>query len=170
MSNSAQVHRDSRSILLVRFRIQYEQLHTKAEAPHPLISFHQPNMFCTKCQLFWQSCISTANIPATLITCKDIRWTRYETVLHCSVAQLSQASRLGCPICRAILSTPTIYERETLLADVDEHLDIILELDPDRGPHPAILATFREANQESVRLPKRMIAGCAGLLQDGKKK
>ncbi|KAF2714298.1 hypothetical protein K504DRAFT_528656 [Pleomassaria siparia CBS 279.74] len=95
-----------------------------------------------------------------------VQWSPYDTVLHRSVAQLTLASTLGFPTCRAILSTPTQSEKETLLADENEPLSIMIEIDTSRGPHPTILASFCEVDETTVRLPKRMIAGHAGLLDD----
>jgi hypothetical protein len=56
-----------------------------------------------------------------------------------------------------------------LLNDQDEPIDIALVLDPNNGPHPVLSVEFREGNgiANSIRIAKRMIASCSGLLTDG---
>lgn len=128
-------------------------------------------MFCSQCQLFWQTSISISQILPPLTSCEDVQWARHETILHRSVSELKRASSHGCPICRAILHSPASYERSTLLANEDNPLNIVLEIDPNRGPHPVISISFRASNGDAkMRIPKRMIAACAGLLNDGERK
>lgn len=74
------------------------------------------------------------------------------------------------PICRAILFTPTTWEKESLLAHDYDPLDIVLDIDPGEGPHPVLSASFWDAGTFGVstaaRIPKRMLAACAGLISD----
>lgn len=83
--------------------------------------------------------------------------------------ELKHSSDSGCSICRAILFTPTRYERDGILADDNESLDILLELDPNNGPHPVLYAAFYVAHgvDRVARIPKRMIASCADVITDG---
>ena len=126
-------------------------------------------MFCDKCQLFWQEAISKADVPATVTSCEDVHWQRFEMVLHRSMRELKRASELRCPICRAILHEPTKWEHENLLANEDEAIDIVLDLNPNQGPHPMLSASFCEKLEKNIpaRIPKRTLAVCAGLLADG---
>ncbi|KAF2691693.1 HET-domain-containing protein [Lentithecium fluviatile CBS 122367] len=82
--------------------------------------------------------------------------------------ELKSSSDLRCPLCRAILSTPIHYEKDTLLADDDEPLGIVLDIDPSKGPRPVLSVTFYAvANAQRVaRIPRRMVAACESLLED----
>jgi hypothetical protein len=126
-------------------------------------------MFCRRCQTFWKEAVPASQVPISLTSSKDIGWQRYETVLHHTIRDLKHSSDLGCAICRAILFAPTDYERDSLLADEEEALDIVLLLDPNNGPHPVLCATFYEAGgtDRFTRIPKRMIASCADIITDG---
>jgi hypothetical protein len=124
-------------------------------------------MFCDQCQLFWKEAIAKAKISELIQTCEDVHWAAYELVLHRSVRALKRASELRCRICRIAFSTPTSYEHNTLLVDQDEAIDIVLSIDPEKGPHPALLVEFREAAGGGIRILKRMVAICNGLLHDG---
>ncbi|ORY15302.1 heterokaryon incompatibility protein-domain-containing protein [Clohesyomyces aquaticus] len=126
-------------------------------------------MFCIRCQAFWQDVISNAKIPGVISSRAAIGWPHYEVVLHRSLGELKSSSEQGCPICRAIWYSPTTYERDALLSDDDEKLDVMLCLDPAQGPHPVLSSWILEFNgngEQTVRLPKRMIAGYGGLLED----
>jgi hypothetical protein len=87
--------------------------------------------------------------------------------------ELKQASESRCPICRAILFTPTQYERDALLSDDDEPLNIVLEIDAREGTHPTLTAAFlapaKEGATPATRVPKRMIAAFGGILDDGER-
>ena len=125
-------------------------------------------MFCNQCQLFWEAFgVASRALPA-VESHEDIQWARHETVLHRSLSELKHSSDLGCPICRAILHSPTSYEHDALLADENELLDVILEIDA--SPHPVLSASFCEPNTQGIaRIPKRMVAAYAGLLDDGER-
>ena len=126
-------------------------------------------MFCDTCQTFWKEAFSHAQIPQLITKCEDIKWSKHEKVLHHNLRELKHASDTGCPICRAILFTPTEYETADLLADQDEAINIVLDIDPSRGPHPVLSASFMEVGDGKVaRIPKRMLAACGGLLTDGR--
>jgi hypothetical protein len=127
-------------------------------------------MFCDQCQLFWKEAIAKAKIPEVIKTCEDVRWVAYELVLHRSVRALKRASELGCRTCRIAFSIPTSYEHDILLHDQDEPIDVMLSIDPDKGPHPSLLVEFREATGGGIRILKRMVAICNGLLCDGTSK
>lgn len=128
-------------------------------------------MFCHQCQLFWESVISLVQVSGPIRSCEDVRWTRYETVLHRSMRELKHSSDHRCPICRAILYTPTRYEHDSLLANDDEPLDIVLDIDPNKGPHPVLSVTFFAANsaEKVARVPKRILAAVGGLITDGER-
>ncbi|KAF2643257.1 HET-domain-containing protein [Massarina eburnea CBS 473.64] len=136
---------------------------------HHLCQFpYSHMMFCQKCQQFWKAIASTSKIPEAIESCKDIEWTRYETVLHHSIRELEQSSNARCPICRAIQNSPTIYERQAVFSAHDELLDIVLYLETDRGPQPMLCVAFWEAGkvEKVARLPKQMIAACSGPVKD----
>jgi hypothetical protein len=137
-----------------------------------IIPCHSPsinlNMFCERCQDFWTIVISKADVPDVVESCKDIHWAAHETTLHRSIRELKRASELCCRLCRIIYSTPTAHEHETLLKYQDEPIDIVLNINTNNGPLPTLSAEFREIGNTGVRIPKRMIASCSGLLNDGK--
>jgi hypothetical protein len=127
------------------------------------------DMFCKQCQIFWAETIAKADIPKIIESCQDVRWSPHTSTLHRSIRQLKQSSELRCRLCRIICSSPTAWEHESLLNDQDEPIDIALVLDPNNGPHPVLSVEFREGNgiANSIRIAKRMIASCSGLLTDG---
>lgn len=123
-------------------------------------------MFCAKCRRFWSETIARAQIPDIITTCKDVQWSSYETVLHSSLRELKFTSDSHCILCRIIYHTPTEYEHGRLLQKPYEPIDVVLEIDPTKGPHPVLSVTFQEALSGSVRVAKRMVAACGGLLDD----
>lgn len=124
-------------------------------------------MFCDICQLFWHEALSKAEILPSVESCTDVHWKYHESVLHDNIRSLKRASDLRCRLCRIIHSTPTDYEHETQLKDQDEPLEIVLSIDPNKGPHPVLSVEFREPNDKQIRIPKRWVASCSGLLRDG---
>lgn len=150
---------------LVFVRLPYRT--SRAIAP-PLLSSH--DMFCKQCQGFWAEAIAKADIPKIVESCQDVRWSPHTATLHHSVRQLKQSSELRCRLCRIICSTPTKWEHESLLKNQDEPIDVVLVLDPNNGPHPVLSVEFREGNGigGGVRVARRMVASCSGLLTDGK--
>ncbi|KAF9697948.1 hypothetical protein EKO04_004491 [Ascochyta lentis] len=123
-------------------------------------------MFCIKCQQFWNDAVTQAQIPDLITTCEDVCWSKYEVVLHGNLRELKQASAARCILCRIVYHTPSVYEHEHSLRDDTEPLDIVLDIDPTKGPHPVLSVTFRDTLGGSIRVPKRMIAACGGLLND----
>ncbi|KAF1949893.1 HET-domain-containing protein [Byssothecium circinans] len=124
-------------------------------------------MFCRKCQQFFKAVASTSKIPETIESPKDVQWTHYETVLHNSIRELKESSDARCPVCRAIENAPTIHERQGVFSNVDEPLDIVLYLEADKGPYPMLRVAYWDTNkvEKIARLPKQMIAACAGLVK-----
>lgn len=127
-------------------------------------------MFCNRCQEFWGEALSRAEIPQIVNSCEDVRWNHHEIVLHQSIRDLKAASDLRCRLCRIIYSTPTEYEHEKLLKDVDEPFDVVLSLNTANGPHPVLMAEFQAKSENGTKpiIPKRWVASCSGLLSDGK--
>lgn len=125
-------------------------------------------MFCSRCQQFWNEAIAKAEIPDYITRCEDVLWAEYEIVLHSTLRELKLASDLGCILCRIIFNTPTGFEHGQLLSNDTEALSILLDIDPTKGPHPVLSVTFREASGDGIRIPKRMVAACGGLLRNGK--
>lgn len=125
-------------------------------------------MFCTKCQHFWGEAIAHAELPDRITRCEDILWSSYETVLHSNLRELKLGSNLRCILCRIIFNTPTELEAKHLSREDTEPLDIVLDIDPTKGPHPVLSVIFREASSDAVRIPKRMVAACSGLLNKGR--
>ncbi|PSN72576.1 HET-domain-containing protein, partial [Corynespora cassiicola Philippines] len=127
-------------------------------------------MFCIKCQAFWQEAISKAQFSAHPSSAEDVRWSRHETILHRSMRELKDASESHCRVCRAILFSPTRFEKPSLLSDDDELLHIVLELEQRNGPYPVFSASFLSPNvsdgSTTIRIPKRIIATSAGFLTD----
>jgi hypothetical protein len=123
-------------------------------------------MFCDRCQIFWDESKAKARVPQVVETCEDIRWVAHEVILHRSIGALKRSSDLRCRLCRIIFSTPTTHEHATLLKDHQEAIDVVLSIDPNKGPHPVLLAEFREGNGEGIRILGRMVASCSGLLAD----
>lgn len=70
-------------------------------------------------------------------------------------------------MCRIIWSTPTKFEHQAVLLDRTEPLNIVLDIDPSKGPHPVLSVTFQEVSSGAIRVPKRMVAACGGILQNG---
>jgi hypothetical protein len=128
-------------------------------------------MFCDKCQEFWKAAISKVEVAETISSSTDIHWQHYEVALHSSMRELKSSSDLGCIICRVIFASPTKWELEGLLANDEEQVNIVLEIEPSQGP-PVLAATFFEPSiddkEPEIRLPKRMLASGAALLTDGK--
>jgi hypothetical protein len=124
-------------------------------------------MFCAKCQRFWSEAVARAQVPGLIASCEDIRWSSYEANLHSNLRELKLASDSRCILCRIIYHTPTEFEHERLLRDDYEPLHIVLNIDPSKGPHPVLSVTFREISGNGTRIPKRMVAACGGLLNDG---
>ncbi len=125
-------------------------------------------MFCDQCQAFWQEALSKAQIPEVVNSCQDVRWEYCETILHPNVSSLKRASDLCCRLCRIIYSTPTEWEYIDYISDLEEPLNIVLIIDPSKGPHPVLLTEFKEVSGNGARISKRMVASCSGLLNDGK--
>ena len=123
-------------------------------------------MFCHQCKAFWKEAVSKTEAPDVLQSCEDVHWQYHEKVIHQNVRALKRESDHGCHICRIVYATPTSHERQTLLKDHNEPLSIVLILDPSKGPHPILLAEFREAPSDAVRIPRRIVACCSGLLED----
>jgi hypothetical protein len=123
-------------------------------------------MFCEQCQRFWQEAISKAEVPQSISRCEDVKWTYHETVLHRDVLELKHTSDLRCRLCRIIHSTPTDYEHETLLKDVDEPVDVVLSLDPNKGPHPVLSVEFCGPEAHGIKISKRLVASCSGILNE----
>ncbi|KAJ4293210.1 hypothetical protein N0V90_008492 [Kalmusia sp. IMI 367209] len=80
--------------------------------------------------------------------------------------ELRASSDKKCPICRSIISSPTQWELRDSLADDEEALEILLEIDAKNSLFPTLFVTFNDANK--VRLPRRMLAACEGYLKDEK--
>jgi hypothetical protein len=127
------------------------------------------DMFCKRCQDFWAEAIAIAHVPKIIESCQNVRWLPHTSTLHHSIRQLRQSFELRCRLCRIISTTPTTWEYESLLKDQDEPIDIILVLDPNNGPHPVLSVEFREGNgiARGIRIAKRMVASCSGLLTEG---
>lgn len=125
-------------------------------------------MFCTKCQQFWNEAIKRAEVPERITKCEDVRWSSFSLILHSSLRDLKVASDLRCILCRIIYHTPSELEHEHFLRDHDECLDVLLDIDPDRGPHPILSVTYREPSGDRVRVPRRTIAVCGGVISNGK--
>ncbi|KAI8931744.1 hypothetical protein NX059_011385 [Plenodomus lindquistii] len=123
-------------------------------------------MFCEKCSSFLNNVASTAKVPEPLQSCEQIQWKYHEAVLHHTIHNLKRASDLRCQLCRIIYRSPTQWERESLLKDPFEPLDIVLRFDPSKGKYPVLTAEFREVGSDKARISKRMVASCSGLLED----
>ncbi|KAF2825337.1 HET-domain-containing protein [Ophiobolus disseminans] len=117
-------------------------------------------MFCDRCQHFWKEAIKKAQIADVIKNSEDVHWATHETILHRTIGDLKRASGHRCRLCRVIYSTPTQYEHETLLKDHDEAIDVILDINPNNGPHPVLSVQFRAANGGNVKISKRMVASC----------
>jgi hypothetical protein len=124
-------------------------------------------MFCAKCQHFWNEAIARAEISGRITKCEDIHWTTYEAILHHNLRELKLASDLRCILCRIIYNTPTEFEYKHIFNGDGEPIDIVLDVDPSKGPHPVLSVTFREAFSDGVRIPKRVVAACGGLFDEG---
>ncbi|KZM26127.1 hypothetical protein ST47_g2721 [Ascochyta rabiei] len=111
-------------------------------------------MFCNKCQLFWSGALAQAQVPELITTCGDVQWSKYEVVLHSNLRELKLASASRCILCRIVHHTPTVYEHNQLLQDDTELLDVVLDIDPTKGPHPVLSVTFRETLGQSIRVPR----------------
>lgn len=123
-------------------------------------------MFCSQCQVFWQDVSSKAGIPQIVTSYEDITWKQHETILHHKIRDLKGASDMRCRICRIIYHTPTEYEHESLLKDIDEQLDVVLYFETSKGKYPVVSVEFREPSG-AIRISKRTVASCSGLLTDG---
>jgi hypothetical protein len=121
-------------------------------------------MFCGRCQIFWSEALAKATIPKKIERPEDIFWTTYATVLHNSIGELEQASNLRCRTCRLINSSPTEYEYATLLKNHSEPLHIVLAINAAQSPLPILQVEFRDAVNDAVRIPRRLIASCSGML------
>lgn len=124
-------------------------------------------MFCDQCQAFWNEALSKAKIPPVVNACQDIHWEFHDKVIYHNTRELKRGSDLQCRICRIIYSLPTKYDWAGPLKDENDPLDIVLSIDPSRGPYPVITVEFREASGKGTKLPKRSVASCTGLLDDG---
>lgn len=89
-------------------------------------------------------------------------------MLHRTVGSLKHASDLRCRLCRIIYHTPTEYEHSTLLHDEDEPLEIVLHIDPSKGTYPVLSVEFCDVEANVTKIPRRTVASCSGLLNDGK--
>lgn len=129
------------------------------------------DMFCDKCEAFWKTVINNANIPANITSSSDIHWAPHETVLHTCMRELKHSSDLKCILCRCIFASPTEFELPELLRDENAKLNVVVEFDTDRRPKPVLSVTFIEPDEkgleDAVRIPKRMLAVCSGVLTDG---
>ncbi|KAH7074194.1 heterokaryon incompatibility protein-domain-containing protein [Paraphoma chrysanthemicola] len=123
-------------------------------------------MFCDRCQTFWDEAIAKAVVPNAITSCEDIRWAAHEVVLHRSIGALKRSSDAPCRLCRIIFSTPTSYEHSTILQNHDESIDVVLKIDPNKGPHPVLSAGFRKGNSNDMLIMARMVGSCSGLLKD----
>ncbi|KAF2848670.1 HET-domain-containing protein [Plenodomus tracheiphilus IPT5] len=123
-------------------------------------------MFCEKCSSFLELVTTAATVPKTVESCEDIQWPYHKAVHHRTLHDLKRASDQYCHLCRIIYNTPSEWERDSLLKDVFEPLDVVLYFDASNGKYPVFSVEFREAASNSVRISKRMVASCSGLLED----
>ncbi|KAJ8118954.1 hypothetical protein OPT61_g166 [Boeremia exigua] len=121
-------------------------------------------MFCERCQSFWVGALAKAQIPEKTSRAEDIIWAQYETILHTSIRDLKSASDSRCRICRIIYFSPADFEHASLLKNHDEQIHVVLTLNPAEGPLPLLHVEFREATTAGVRIPKRLVASCSGIL------
>jgi hypothetical protein len=124
-------------------------------------------MFCTKCQQFWNEAIARANKLDQVATCQDVKWLHHEVILHNNLRELDTASDSNCAICRIIWHVST--EKETYLPfrRSVEPIHVTIDIDPTRGPHPVLSVTIHVPSRNLTIVPKRTIAICGGLLNDG---
>ncbi|KAH9876663.1 hypothetical protein J1614_003795 [Plenodomus biglobosus] len=115
-------------------------------------------MFCDKCSTFFKSVTSTAKVPETPKSCDNIQWNYHETVLHRTLHDLKRSADLRCQLCRIIYNTPSEWEYQALLKDLQERLDVVLYFDPTKGKYPTLSVEFREAGSTTCRISKQQLA------------
>lgn len=91
-------------------------------------------------------------------------WVQHETILHTNIQELEKASATCCRICRLIFSSPTEYERPALFEAGYKAIHVIITLEPGQGSLPLLHVEFREGASGVVRIPRRLLASCSGLL------
>lgn len=122
----------------------------------PLLSIRSSNMFCEKCQSFWDNITSQMQFETS-----SVQWPENSATIHDDFGSLMRSSSNGCPPCRAIFHAVT---REGC-PDIPANTTVLFELDPQDGMHP-VLSSQLQTSQGHVIIKKFIVAEFSELLED----